>query len=228
MLSNYSSKINLIDTLITTNAALIKFLEQFEDAKTNFWIYYFKEDREHCIENDLYRDREVKSQETIKNLLLEGIDLEALQLKFPKFQFVIEEKEVYKMKDWEKFAALNKIQLSKLEDPPYKQPNEKRYLVSDYWLTSGETRSYDEDWNDSWSSSSYCNDPLSFQELDDVLFKLCPGISYLQAKKITQLVEIESYTEHDYYSNYNKQHHTIDVEKLYDLLLEMELIESIN
>lgn len=82
--------------------------------------------------------------------------------------------------------------------------------------------------NDNSSHYSIDADPEpDFTSLDSVLEKVCPGITYLQYKKLASSLKIERHERHrdEYYGNSTK--HTtkaIRIGDLYKTLLEMQVI----
>lgn len=64
-----------------------------------------------------------------------------------------------------------------------------------------------------------------FENLDKILTGICPGISFLQYKKLMKLVKSTENTETEYYGNYNNYRiEYIVLEDLYNALVEMKII----
>lgn len=69
----------------------------------------------------------------------------------------------------------------------------------------------------------------NFDELDEALLKVCPNASFLQVKRLyaTVIEDGTSWTSNDYYGNYTDYSTKIvEVRKLYDALVEMQLLEG--
>ena len=64
-----------------------------------------------------------------------------------------------------------------------------------------------------------------FEDLDDLLLKIAPNISFLQYKKLCNSVKKEHYRSHEYYGNYSDNMiKYILLEDLYDILKEFDLV----
>lgn len=62
---------------------------------------------------------------------------------------------------------------------------------------------------------------VEFDELDEILERVCPDISYLKFRKLEKLIEHDSATENEYYGNYSIYSiKRLVVEKLWDFLVE--------
>ncbi len=83
----------IIDGLITNNSIAKEIIDIWRfcmgKSKTDIVIYYFKENRQQCIKNDIKRGRLLKAHITINNNKYEKPDPSIL----PKFKLI--EKEVY-------------------------------------------------------------------------------------------------------------------------------------
>lgn len=65
-----------------------------------------------------------------------------------------------------------------------------------------------------------------FDELDELLEKVAPGITHLQYKNMYRnVVNKTDYSVNEYYGNYsNYAMHWVDIETLYDYLVERDLL----
>jgi hypothetical protein len=94
-----------------------------------------------------------------------------------------------------------------------------KYLESQSWCLGG--KSYD------WHGSEHylsAENPLNFDEFDELLEKICPQITYLQYKKIyAKCVTMEERSASDYYTQAREGFWKCDLEKLYEMLEEMGL-----
>ena len=60
-----------------------------------------------------------------------------------------------------------------------------------------------------------------FYQLDSILERVCPNISYLHFRKLEKLIEHDSETDREYYGNYSVYSiKRLSVEKLWDFLVE--------
>lgn len=79
-------------------------------------------------------------------------------------------------------------------------------------------------WDDDDSTHYYSIDgepEEDFWELDSILERVCPAITYLQFRKLEKLIEHDSEREDDYYGNYtNYSIKRLSIEKLWDFLVE--------
>jgi predicted kinase len=216
----------IIEGLFTTNNDVKKLLDYikteslFENVKL-IEIIWFSENREKCIENDSYRNnRDKKSHKSILKLPYEPIDLSLYDEYCFKIQLI--EKEVYIMENWEKFAKKFEINLEAKPNYYYhKDKGEFRYLVgSDTWEISGT-------WNNCWGHVRDVEpeEACEFKELDELLEKAVPNITYLQYKKISNVVFEEEIDIGDYYSNVTGGCNVCDIKDLYDRLVELSLFD---
>lgn len=93
------------------------------------------------------------------------------------------------------------------------------------WVTGGMTGG--SCWEDSEADTAINSDPEpEFTELDEVLEKICPQITFMQYKRINKKVtEISSDTSYEYYGNYtNYTRKTVQLRKLYDTLCSEGLL----
>ena len=197
----------IIDGLFTTNMdvkKVINCLKLYEGDE--IIICQWEENREQCLRNDLYR-REKNSSVTIRNLPYEEIDIENLGFEnVSKINFKVYEKEEYE------------VFISKVNE-------ERRYLKSDSWSLGGTGRNC---WGDEWEIEKD-DEEVEFKEFDILLVGLCPNITFLQYKKIYEkcVVKVED-DVCDYYGGIEGiGYWECDLKKLYEMLREMELIESV-
>ena len=77
-------------------------------------------------------------------------------------------------------------------------------------------------WNDGGPYPVEVDEPDDdFCELDEILERVCPNISYLHFRKLEKLVTFDNTTEYEYYGNYSV--YTIKrlkIEDLWDFLVE--------
>lgn len=203
----------LIDGLFTTTTDITKLLSYISpdlfNSEDELVIMQWEENREQCVLNDLYR-RNNDSKITINNLPYEDIDLEKIRdvvnIKVSK-----EYKSVFKKPNYLIFADKYNLYL------------QQGYLCSNTWSGGGT-------WGNCWGGSGtiYAEDPCEFTELDELLEKVCPSITFLQYKKITNAcIETDEYYDSDYYGGSQIIHYyKCDLEHLYDFLLDMNVIDE--
>lgn len=228
-----------IDGLITTIDDLTKVIDSTLayienryngcDYQIKIYVHQWNKDRETCMHNDKMRvnsgERKVDSKATIYLRPYEYIQKEQLKryrenshitaIKFERH--VVKKVNLYDMM----FVPLIGFDQSKYSSDRVKKT---KYMYSESWSAGGW-------WGDCWGNEGTISPdkPLNFKELDELFEKICPNITYLQYKKIQQeCVEIDEYTEHDYYGGVEHlQRWKCDLEKLYEMLKEMKLVEEI-
>jgi hypothetical protein len=102
--------------------------------------------------------------------------------------------------------------------------SDDKKLRSERWCTGG---AYGNCWNDHLSPVSG-DDPLEFDELDDLLEKIAPNVTFLHYKKIrNRCVSTEDSYESDYYGGgCNYMNWVCDLEELYSILEELGYIQE--
>jgi hypothetical protein len=190
-----------IDTLITTNTQLHKIVEFVRSCRpqVNFIIHFWKENRELCLKNDSGR-REVSAHTTIRNAPLEYPELP------DNIPYTVVEHEVFEKSSYDKVFV---------------NVGSKGVLQSQRWSTGGS-------WADCWGNEGSIEGepPKEFEELDNLLGKICPSITFLQYKKVrAACVETETYSSPDYYGGCEHfAYWACDLKKLHNMLVEMELL----
>ena len=220
----------ICDGLFLTNEAQEKLVKEWVDLfneeggknksnKLNIKFVYFKENREGCLSNDSYREKERKADITIKHSPFEKPNIETIKEKFNQgnINFEIEEKEVYVMTKYEgTFKPLRNEYWSKRLG--------KDILASERWSTGGNVC-------DCWGGDYPVGPdkaPESFEEFDKLLEKYCPNVTFLKYKNIySSCVTIEEDHEDDYYGGreyYNT--YCCDLKKLYEMLTELGYLKD--
>lgn len=171
-------------------------------------------DKNQCIINDLNRGRKVSAKETIlKTEFIVPSEKEFIELFNKKVFVTYKVHEVYRTPDYEVFFRNQGIEMN------------KKYMESDYWSLGGTS------WG--WDGSSHPIDPdpqpTNFKEFDDLLFEICPDISFLLYKKLyNETVDIYEYHDSDYYSSTVSARYRCDLEKLYELFKKYNLVKKNN
>lgn len=203
----------IIDGLFTTTEDITKLLSYISSdlfqSDDKLLIIQWEENRKQCLLNDLYR-RSEGSRISISHLPYEDIDLEKVR-EVVDIEVTKEYKSVFKKPNHLIFADKYNLYL------------ENGHLCSDSWSGGGT-------WGDYCGNSGtiHAEEPCEFTQLDKLLEQVCPNITFLQYKKITNVcVEIQE----DYYSDYYggsqiKYYHTCDLEDLYNFLLDIDLIDE--
>ena len=224
-----------IDGLITDIGGLTKVIDSTIEYINNrcnvqydikLYIHQWNEDRDACIHNDRMRvesgERKNHSETTIRNHPYEYIENEQLakyrennHISAIKFErHIVKKITIYDTM----FAPL--IGYDKLEYHDTKNKKTK-YMYSESWSGGGS-------WKNCWGNGGTISPdtPKDFKEFDDFLMKICPKISFLQYKKlINECIETEEDLSYDYYGGREYRHRwKCDMEKLYDMLKEMNLI----
>ncbi len=204
----------ILDSLILTKEDVKYFYDLIHKITniTKVIIDIWNPDKEQCIINDLARGRETLSKETILNInFIPPTQKEFIELFDKKVFLSYFIHEVYRTPKYEEFFTGQGIKMN------------KKYMESDYWSLGGTGHN--------WNGESYKIDPepqpINFKEFDDLLFKLCPDISFLLYKKLyNETVDIYEYNNNDYYSDTMSAKYRCNLEKLYELLEKYNLIKE--
>ena len=209
----YVDRFMCIDGLITTNKQVKEIISLIhKKVKQNCYdndnfiivIHHWKENRENCLYNDKYR-RDKSCKTSIMNLPLEdpnGYDFNS------DIEVKIEYHDVIKKTIYEgEFEPISR--------------NKDNILRSDTWCSGGS-------WGDCWGNSGSCSteEPVAFVELDNLLERICPNLTFLQYKKIErECLEVETEYNSDYYGGcQHDSYYKCDLKKLYETMIEMGLI----
>jgi hypothetical protein len=209
---DYQSNL-VIDGLFLTNESINKILLLIKSQGStidNIVLHYWVEDREVCLFNDEGR-RNLSSRITIENSKLDRPNIVNIN-KIVEQTVTLEEHTIIRKDSFNLFKDTYEVNYLT-----------KDKLMSSKWSNGG---SYGNCWDDSMSSTSG-DSPLEFIELDNLLEKIIPEITYLQYKKIRTLVKSDNETEYGYYnSSENYSWWEINLKELYSKLIEMELINE--
>ena len=212
-LSYYYNEI-ILDGLFLSMNNIFLILDNIKKSGYLIEIHYWEENKEACIWNDRYR-RELSSTYSIKHMHLEEIDEDKIKEYLDSKQMNCKLKII-------KHIIKYKSDLQMFIDK-YKIENDDGYMISSTWSLGGESWDYlGNHWHD---------DPGpqldSFEEFDDLLLKINPSISFVQYKKLyKESVSIEEKEIHDYYSNGTEAYYSCNLEKLFECLQEMNLINE--
>jgi hypothetical protein len=86
------------------------------------------------------------------------------------------------------------------------------------WKTNQESKHYDKNWDEHWDRGGDDSE-ADLVELELVLERICPSITYLQVQKLLRsILETDSEEVRDYYERYTLNLKFIKVHKLYNYL----------
>ena len=211
-------KFMCIDGLITTNEQVNEIINLInkkvrKKVRKKFMniddfrivIHHWRENRDNCLYNDKYR-RNKSCKASIMNLPLE--DPNGFNFK-SDIEVKIEYHDVVKKTIYEgEFEPISR---------------DDNTIRSNTWCTGG-------DWADCWGNGGSCEieNPVEFTELDNLLERICPNLTYLQYKKIErECVEVDTDFNSDYYGGCQQDsYYKCDLKKLYETLMEMGLISE--
>lgn len=202
----------ILDGLFLTNKDIVDLINRVKDntieENLSFEVHYWNVDRKTCLYNDRGR-REISSENTIKHAKVESLNLEYIRQECDIDRVAVVCHEVKKKSILN--LALDESNL-KVEDDGY--------LYSESWIVGG----YSHDrMGTSWSAD--VEESLEFEELDMLLEKLVPNITYLQYKKLSKaVVDIESFNDMDYYHNYECERWRCKIDDLMEYLEDEGLI----
>lgn len=177
----------------------------------NVQEYYWYTDKDACLNNDRWRNRPKSSKRSIEtwSVLLNPLTKKDWDNNLA--EFFIEDKFID-----------TKFLYSKAYG--YKEgviEYTKKYITSD---KSNPSILVGYEWNTRYDS------PYEFEQLDNMLTKLCPNITFLQYKKLCRECEAKIVVDErydDYYSNepsiYN--HWEVNIDKVHQWLIDNDLLE---
>ena len=216
-----------VETVVeTTFEALHNYRCTYKPNEIMFIIEQWDLNRGACLINDAKRinegERDLNSQAVIKNAPLDDIDINIIGSKtgitlntYPSCQhmavtFMVNKHTVIAYGNEETFLYKN-------------SPDHNGKLCSESWSQGGH-------WGDCWGNEGTISaeEPKEFTELDELLGKVCPNITYLQYKNMfSKCVHVEEWGEGGYYGTYeHKAHYECDLQALYEWLKEHNFIEE--
>ena len=205
---NYKQKKVILDGLflkVDDVVSMIQYLNKAFDGKFSFEVEYWPADIETCLKNDSGR-REISSTFTIEHGVLEemteDIFKEKLFFSVPVHNHKTILKEEYKL-------MVDEMQKNKIS------VKDSRYLYSSDWYVGAE-------YPDRVYISKEEKVPSDFVELDEILEKYFPEITYLQYKRLKrECVELDDFDETDYYTGtVYEARYVCDLKKLYAFIKE--------
>ena len=205
----------VLDGLFLTNNDIFNAITFFSEYAScggiEVIVHRWNEDRETCVKNDGGR-REKKSTGTILNATYEEVDVEALNNRLQKYGAKnikvteVVRHDVVLKPDWIRYfkACADFGRDGKLRSATWS-------LGGEYGSCYGGT------------SRSDGEEPLDFDELDNLLDKKCPELKYRDYREIKKkCISTEETTQSEYYGGYtNYMNWVCDLKKMYDLLHEL-------
>jgi len=217
------SKLNeiILDSLISDESSLVKMIlfllpMKIKGIKIHYWI----PDVERCSINDRGR-RSESSSITIENMKIEIPDPERIKNMLSERSEILSKIKVELVKHYTMTKENWKIFRDEIVKP-IAHVSEDGIVKSSSWSMGGS-------WGDCWGGSgSVSGEPeTEFVEIDAILEKTCPNISFLQYKNIcNQIISSDTRSEGDYYGgNVTYGYKYFNVKNLYDILVEKGLYE---
>ncbi len=201
----------VLDGLFLTNEDVIKVVKMVKCQLCKLEVHYWESDIEACLWNDQYR-RSDNSSITIENAEVLDMDIQKIKDGTNINDVEIVKHIVKRKEDWRVFSDKNNICL-----------DESNNITSSSWSLGG---SWANCWGDSGSVSGDAQ-PSTFEELDSLFEEVCSSISFMQYKRIVNnCVSTDTYNNGDYYGgNVEYAYFKCNIIELYDMLIDMNLIE---
>lgn len=217
-LPSFYSNGSIIDSCIFNTNDILSLLSYLVPTSSynKLEIHYWKPDIEACLWNDRGRRKE-DSEITIKNAKIEYPDLKVIESyvleNIPSIdQCKVVEHKVERKPEWKVFADESELHY------------DKKNITSSSWSGGG---TYENCWGT--GGSIVAEEPVNFDEFDEILEKFAPDISHKMYKEIwNNTVDVENYGESDYYGGYETKHYyTFNLPIFYQYLIDNNLIERI-
>lgn len=209
----------VVDSLITTNDLASKVIEAIKSkyfGELEFNIVWWEENREQCILNDKFRNRDTLAKKTIDNLPLEE---PAPSLDGVKSIIKLQVKSPPAALQWVRGLSDQIYEKFQIDFPS--SFNSPVFLIGEEWSLGGECFNYS---GDSWTEGP--EEEAEFTILENFLEQVAPKISFLEFKRIQrECVTQEEKGSCDYYSNVRYAYWRADLLAMYPLLKEMGYID---
>jgi len=201
-------EITFLDGLFLTLENVKEVVDSVKDRVQKVVIHYWEPNVEACKWNDEGR-RSLNSKITIENARVDSLDeIKKIKNSFDKIEFLFKIHIVTKKPEWKHFSDVNGL------------------YCDENGIVKGESWSLGGSWADCWGNQGTVSPgsrPDGMSELDTLLEKVAPNISFLQYKKITnECISTKDFSEGDYYGGcvYYSQY-VLDVKSLFDILKEI-------
>lgn len=211
----------ILDSLVSDEAGIIKMILLLMPMKVKeIKIHYWVPDKERCSINDRGR-RPESSSITISNMTLEMPDLERIKSELLEKSESLSKTKIELIKHYTMMKEDWKIFRDEIVKP-IAHVDESDIVKSSSWSMGGS-------WADCWGNKgSVPGGPeTEFVELDSILEKVCPNISFLQYKNIcNKIINSDTRSEGDYYGgSVTYGYKYFNVRSLYEVLVEKGLYE---
>jgi len=201
-------EITFLDGLFLTLENAKEVVSSVKDRVKKVVIHYWNPNIEDCKWNDAGR-RKLNSSITIENAKIDSIDeIKKIKDSFNNIEFLFKIHSVEKKPEWKHFSDVNDL------------------YCDENGIVKGESWSLGGSWSDCWGNQGTVSPgsrPDGMAELDTLLEKVAPNISFLQYKRITnECVSINDFSEGDYYGGsvyYNQ--YVLDIKNLFYILKEL-------
>ena len=231
-ITTYDHLIKVIDDILLYMKTYCKIRKYKDDYDIAFNIHQWNEDRESCLHNDRYRNRDKKSNASIALFEYTEIDenlIKLLKKHLENFQvkndIILNIKSIKKISHMVQKSTMYERKFEPACDNKYGHGSDPQgmYLYSEDWTLGGE-------WGNCWGDHGHVSagNPKEFVEFDDFLEEIAPNITFLQYKKLrNHCVEQIEWHVPDYYSSGTDEAcWRCDMHKLYDMLKEMNYIDE--
>lgn len=178
-----------------------------QDIEFAFYITAWLEDRENCIANDIRRSKLEGRRQTSTTTIKHSPFAQPSQWLIDKHNIKMNYKSVYQLKPYQTYFAKFEVY--------------ENVLKGGEWCGGGTSGNC---YNDKKSTIS-AETPRDFDELDNLLEKMCGDIGFLKYKKLRALATTEETEERDYYGGCVTNYHwEIKLEELYEKAKELGVI----
>lgn len=177
----------------------------------SFEITVWNEDRENCITNDFRRANLERRGQTAFATIKHSLFNPPSKWLLDKYGAKVNQQTVYQLKPYQKYFAKFEVYGD--------------VLKGEEWCGGGTSGNC----YNSHKRTISAETPRDFDELDDLLEKMCGDIGFLKYKKLRALATTEEKGESDYYGGYvTNIHWEINLKDLYDKAVELGLIGQSN
>ena len=179
-----------------------------QDIEFSFEITAWNEDRESCVTNDKYRKATACRQQLADTTIENAPFTQPSPWLLEKYNVKVNRETVYQLEPYQKYFAGFGIY--------------GKTLRSDSWSGGG---TYGNCYDDHKHIVS-AEPPRDFDDLDDLIEKMCGDISVFKYKKLRALAATDSNEHYDYYGGHTTSYYwEIKLEDLYDKAKELGVIE---
>ncbi len=213
---------------ININCAKLSYADS-NDYLIRVVIHQWNKDIEACIHNDRMRiknnERTQSSENTIKNIPYDNINkrdfetilsIDSVNIVKHKVKYITNYNLIF-----EPLIGIDRNHSYGGHTYNHNVPVKTKYMYSEEWSGGG-------DYGTCWGSGGKISPetPNNFDEFDNLIFQLCPTLSFINYKKLlNECVDVETTQEYDYYGGCEiKNRWRCDMKKLYDMLKSLKII----